>query len=270
MHLGHAYSALLNYELAKQTGGKFLVRIEDIDQERCTPQNETRMLEDLLWLGLEWEEPPTRQSTRFDCYKHTLRSLEKRGLIYPSFMSRADVKAFGKANPDWLRDPDGALIYPGQERDWSEAQRQAELKKGTPANWRLDMCKALADLPISNAEAWGDVVLARKDTPTSYHLAVVVDDAAQHVTHIVRGMDIKPATELHKLLQKLLELPEPTYVHHRLVLDNDGKKLSKSRQSLSIAALRSEGYTPQNIKKMIDWDDAEVETIIRSWSQAET
>jgi glutamyl-Q tRNA(Asp) synthetase len=269
LHRGHALSALLNARAAEAAGGRFLLRIEDIDQTRARPEFETAIYEDLAWLGLTWEQPVLRQSDRFDAYRAALAELDKLGLLYPAFMSRAEIQAHvdGRkaAGVPWPRDPDGAPLYPGAEREWSRARRHAEIASGRPHALRLDMAAALAGLPSlawkeedesrpglsitipADPAAWGDVILARKEVPASYHLAVVVDDAFQGVTDVVRGNDLRAATSVHRPLQALLGLPEPTYMHHRLVLDETGQKLSKSRGSETIRARRAAGESPTEL-----------------------
>jgi glutamyl-Q tRNA(Asp) synthetase len=266
LHRGHAFSALLNCCAAEATGSRFLLRIEDIDRTRAREKFETAIFEDLGWLGLHWEEPVLRQRDRFDAYRSALAELDRLGLLYPAFMSRTDIAAaVEQAGAGWPRDPDGATLYPGAEREWSEERRRAEVESGKSYALRLDMTKALsgvgslswtsvdpsgiepsASLPADPA-AWGDVVLARKEIPASYHIAVVVDDAFQSVTDIVRGKDLEAATSVHRLLQTLLGLPEPRYLHHRLILDEKGEKLSKSRGSETIRARREAGETPQQL-----------------------
>ncbi len=274
LHLGHALSALLNHEMAKADGGRFLLRIEDIDIARCTPEFEAGIYDDLAWLGLSWEEPVRRQSDHLDLYRQALGKLIDRDLVYPAFLTRGAIKvavgefeAKGKA---WPRDPDGAPLYPGEERKLSAAARQRMLAGGKPHAWRLDMAKALAELdaPLTwqetgagpNGEtgtitadpgAWGDVVLSRSDAPSSYHLAVTLDDALQGVTHVVRGRDLFHATSVHRLLQRLLGLPEPVYHHHQLILGPDGRKLSKSNRDTGIAAFREAGKAPEDVRAMV-------------------
>ncbi|MEP3232391.1 MAG: tRNA glutamyl-Q(34) synthetase GluQRS [Hyphomicrobiales bacterium] len=262
LHLGHAYSAILNFELAKRVGADFLVRVEDIDTARCTPQLEAAMFDDLAWLGLEWEQPVLRQSERFGSYQEALDSLRDQELIYPSFLSRGEIKQHVKEHPAWPRDPDGAALYPGLEREWSEAERATAMKSGKPYAWRLDMKQALSLYPIEGAEAWGDVVLGRKETPTSYHLSVVIDDAAQGVTHVVRGHDLEASTSIHLLLQKMLNLPSPDYKHHRLILDEQGERLSKSVKSTALKALRDDGASVADIHRLIGWNDNEVDAYL--------
>lgn len=274
LHLGHAHSAMLNFAMAREAGGRFLLRIEDIDTARCTPAMESAIYRDLAWLGLEWERPVRRQSDHFDDYRTALDRLADEDLVYPAFMSRGDVRAhIGEAEASgrtWPRDPDGAPLYPGLERTLSTRERRRRIEDGAPYAWRLDMEAALDRLraPLSWDEsgqgpdgetgtvaarpgAWGDVVIARRDAPTSYHLAVVVDDAIQAVTHVVRGRDLFHATGVHRLLQELLGLPVPAYHHHDLVLGEDGRKLSKSRRDTGLAALRAAGATPDDIRRMI-------------------
>ena len=274
LHLGHARSALLNARLAGETGGRFLLRIEDIDLERCTPEFEAGIYRDLAWLGLAWEEPVRRQSEHFADYAAALERLKKDGLVYPSYMSRGDVRDHiagqSSARP-WPRDPDGAPHYPDVDRRLSRRERARRIAAGAPHSWRLDMDAARARIgrPLSWAEEgagsegetgkvaarpqdWGDVVLARSDTPASYHLAVVVDDALQGVTHVVRGRDLFHATAVHRLLQELLGLPAPVYRHHALIADADGRKLSKSRRDTGIRALREAGVSPEEVREMAE------------------
>lgn len=266
LHLGHALSALLNADLARAAGGRLLLRIEDIDGSRCRPEYETAIMEDLAWLGLDWERPVRRQSEHLDAYHAALARLDALGLIYPSFESRAEIArlvAAREADGPWPRDPDGAPLYSGDARMLSAAARDARIASGAPYALRLDMTKALArsgrlawdeagqGMVAADAAAWGDVVLARKDTPGSYHLSVVVDDAAQGVTDVVRGQDLFHATAVHRLLQTLLGLPAPRYRHHRLLRDAEGRKLSKSSQSTGLRELRAQGYQPAAIREMV-------------------
>jgi glutamyl-Q tRNA(Asp) synthetase len=273
LHLGHALSATLNFDMARQSGGRFLLRIEDIDETRCRPEYEAAIYEDLGWLGLAWEEPVRRQSAHFDAYRAALARLETTGLVYASFESRAEIARLvaerERAGP-WRRDPDGAPLYPGNAAMLPPAERARRRGDGEPFALRLDMAAALAHagVPLTWQEsgvgpagetgaiaadpaAWGDVILARKDVPTSYHLAVVVDDALQGITHVVRGQDLFHATGLHRLLQHLLGLPPPAYHHHRLVLDADGRKLAKSTRSTGLRELRAAGATPADVRRMI-------------------
>jgi glutamyl-Q tRNA(Asp) synthetase len=277
LHLGHAFSALVNADAAAATGGRLLLRIEDIDVTRARAEFEAAIFADLAWLGMTWEEPVLRQSERFDAYRGALAELDRFGLIYPAFLSRGEIRAaiatFESEGSDWPRDPDGAPLYPGTERDWPEARRRDETANGRPYALRLDMVRALAgfkdltwrerdpfglepDMDVkADTAAWGDVILARKDIPASYHLAVTVDDAFQGVTDIVRGLDLKPATAVHRLLQNLLALPEPVYFHHRLILDRDGRKLSKSEGSAGLRNLRKSGATPADIRRRLGFTE---------------
>lgn len=272
LHLGHAYSALLNQALAEREGGRLLLRIEDIDTERCRPEFEQAIFDDLAWLGLSWEEPVRRQSDHFDDYAQALDALIAEDLVYPAFMSRGDVRAYiaeeEAAGRAWPHDPDGAALYPALDKRLSSRERRRRMEDGAPFSWRLDMGAATARAPgLSWQEAgsgpdgetgmidarpqdWGDVVIARKDVPVSYHLAVVVDDALQGVTDVVRGRDLFHATAVHRLLQELMGLPVPAYCHHDLVLGPDGRKLSKSRGDTAVSALREAGMTPSDIARL--------------------
>ena len=271
LHLGHACSALLNAELAAQLGGRFLLRLEDIDVTRCRPEFEAGIYEDLVWLGLSWEEPVRRQSEHFGEYRTALAVLQGRGLVYPCFCSRKDIAAAvarreAAGERPWPRDPDGAPLYPGTCRALPMAAAAARMAAGEPHAWRLDRGRALAAAPqrlaytrfaLDGAEdavmahpgRWGDAVVARKEIPTSYHLSVVHDDAAQGVTHVVRGRDLEAATDLHVLLQHLLGLPTPRYRHHPLIRDEAGGKLSKSLLSESLADLRARGVTAEEVRR---------------------
>ena len=272
LHVGHALSALINFDMARAVGGRLLLRIEDIDKTRCRPEYEAAIYEDLAWLGIAWEEPVRRQSEHFDDYRVALARLEAQGLVYASFESRAGIAALVKereARGPWPRDPDGAPVYPGTAKTFSSAERQRRMEAGGAYALRLDMQAALqrtgaldwtetgagpdgeSGTVAAAPPAWGDVVLARKETPTSYHLSVVVDDALQGVSQVVRGQDLFWSTSVHRLLQALLGLPAPIYHHHRLVLDADGRKLSKSTQATALRMLRQGGATPADIRKMV-------------------
>jgi glutamyl-Q tRNA(Asp) synthetase len=273
LHLGHAFSALLNFDMARAAGGHFILRIEDIDASRCRPEFETAIYQDLAWLGLEWEEPVWRQSQHLEDYRAALASLEARGLIYPSFESRAEIArlvAERESGGAWPRDPDGVPLYPGSARTLAADERSRLLASGAPYALRLDIRRAMTHAAAAlvwneteagpdgeegkvaaRPQAWGDVVLGRKETPTSYHLSVVVDDARQGVTHVVRGQDLFWSTSVHRLLQVLLGLPVPTYHHHRLILDAKGRKLSKSTQATGLRELRTQGATAQDIRRMV-------------------
>ena len=270
LHLGHALSALSNFDLARAAGGRFLLRIEDIDAARCRPDYERAIYDDLAWLGITWEEPVRRQSAHFDDYRAALARLDALGLVYPSFESRGEIArlvAERETHASWPRDPDGAPLYPGDALSLAPAERRRRMETGVPYALRLDMAAAIArtgaltwsetgaDSKSGSVTAapqmWGDVVLARKDMPTSYHLAVVVDDARQGVTHVVRGQDLFWSTSVHRVLQALLGLPAPNYHHHRLILDAEGKKLSKSTRATALRALRESGATADDIRRMV-------------------
>jgi glutamyl-Q tRNA(Asp) synthetase len=261
LHLGHAYSALMNERIAVETNGRVLLRIEDLDRTRCKPQFEAAIVDDLAWLGIHFPAPPRRQSEHGDDYASALARLDQRGLVYPCFCSRSEV-ARASAGP---RDPDGAPLYPGTCRLLGKAESRARLARGERASLRLDMRRALDASPAHlcwneygegavpglrpvSPEIWGDIILSGPDLAASYHLAVVVDDALQAVTDVVRGGDLFAATAIHRLLQALLGLAEPRYRHHRLVLDQSGAKLSKSRQSWSLAELRGTGLSPGEVR----------------------
>jgi len=277
LHLGHAFSAMLNAGLARAMDGHFLLRVEDIDTARCTPEFEQAIYRDLDWLGLAWEHPVRRQSEHFGDYQGVLDKLIGAELVYPAFMSRGEIRehisGIEQKGRAWPRDPDGVPIYPGVEKSWSARTRRRRIDSGDPFAWRLDVAAALARVtgPQGWTEAdgedftrteriaarpadWGDVVIARKETPTSYHLSVVVDDALQEVTHVVRGRDLYQATAIQRLLQELLGLPEPAYLHHRLITGSDERKLSKSRGAPTLRSLREAGKTPAELRHMLGLD----------------
>ncbi|SFP22556.1 glutamyl-Q tRNA(Asp) synthetase [Mesorhizobium sp. NFR06] len=272
LHLGHAYSALLNQRMGARAGGRLLLRIEDIDTARCTPEFEAGIFRDLEWLGLDWERPVRRQSEHFAEYRAVLDRLIADELVYPAFMSRGEIRAFiaETGGRDWPRDPDGVPLYPPLDKALPAKERKRRIAENMPFAWRLDVAAAMAGATgaLSFAEftdemmsatrtveamprAWGDVIVARRDIPTSYHLAVVVDDALQGVSHVVRGHDLYPATGVQRLLQELLGLPAPRYFHHRLILGPDGRKLSKSFKDTGLAALRDAGVSPQDVKRLV-------------------
>jgi glutamyl-Q tRNA(Asp) synthetase len=272
LHVGHALSALLNFAMARAVAGRLLLRIEDIDAVRCRPEFEAAIYEDLAWLGLSWEEPVRRQSEHLAAYREALEHLTKLGLVYASFESRSEIArlvAEREAHGSWPRDPDGAPLYAGNAQALSQAERAERMAAGEPFALRLDMEAAIAMAgPLTWSEtgagpngetgtvpavpaAWGDVVIARKEIPTSYHLSVVVDDALQGITTIVRGQDLFWSTSVHRLLQTLLGLPAPSYHHHRLILDEDGRKLSKSTRATALRELRAQGATPADIRCMV-------------------
>ena len=264
LHLGHAYSALVTWNAARLLGGTALLRIEDIDAERSKPEFVAAIMEDLTWLGLDWPEPVMQQSHRMAVYADAGNHLRAQGLLYPCFCSRSEIAAAAMAT-----DPDGAPLYPGTCRHLDRGTQIERLERGDPVQFRLDTEAATArtgmltftavgplvtDRPqvrYARPERWGDVVLQRKGTPTSYHLSVVVDDAAQGVTHVTRGRDMEAATDIHVLLQMLLGLPSPIYHFHRLILDDEGKKLSKSKGSQSLADLRAIGWTPGDVRRAV-------------------
>jgi glutamyl-Q tRNA(Asp) synthetase len=272
LHLGHAFSALLNAELAARSDGRMLLRIEDIDPARSRPDFEAAIRDDLAWLGIRFEEPVRRQSEHLPLYAEAAEALRRRGLLYPCLCSRGDIRAaIGEDRlATWPRDPDGAPVYPGTCRvgPGHDAARRRHAA-GEPAALRFAMDEALAQAggfaewtvfdPADRAEsrvagdarAWGDVVIARKDVATSYHLCVVVDDALQGVTHVVRGRDLEPSTAIHRVLQQLLGMPAPRYHHHALVLDEEGAKLAKRAGSTPLRQLREEGETPASIRRRL-------------------
>ncbi len=271
LHLGHALSALTGHAMARRAGGRFLVRIEDIDTARCRDEHIAAQLADLAWLGLAWEQPVLRQSQHFDAYRSAAARLQEMGLLYPCFATRQDIAASKEPN---AVDPDGAPLYPGLHKHMTASEIAARQARGEPFALRLDMAAAtaraqerLAGAPLTftafeapdeatreilaHPQRWGDTVIVRKDVPASYHLAVVVDDARQGVSHVTRGMDLYAATDLHRLLQVLLEQPAPLYHHHRLITDVDGRKLAKSARDTSLASLRQAGITPGEIRAML-------------------
>jgi glutamyl-Q tRNA(Asp) synthetase len=276
LHLGHALSALLNFDMAQCSGGRFLLRIEDIDQARCRPVYEEAIYQDLTWLGIRWEGLVRRQSAHCDAYRAALDRLDAMRLIYASFESRAEIARLvaerDRAGP-WPRDPDGIALYPGNAKRMPATERRCRLDAGDPFALRLDVAAAMAlavpsgqpltwsetgvgpsgqaGAVLANPPAWGDVILARKDSPASYDLSVVVDDAHQGVTHVVRGQDLFHATSLHRLLQNLLGLPQPVYHHHRLIRDVNGRKLSKSGYATGLRELRAAGATPADIRRTV-------------------
>ncbi|RUX28546.1 tRNA glutamyl-Q(34) synthetase GluQRS [Mesorhizobium sp. M2A.F.Ca.ET.042.01.1.1] len=275
LHLGHAYSALLNQRMAAQADGRLLLRIEDIDITRCTPQFEAGIFRDLEWLGLRWEQPVRRQSEHFAEYQAVLDRLVAEELVYPAFMSRGEIRAFiaERGGRDWPRDPDGVPLYPPLDKTLPARERKRRIAENMPFAWRLDVeaarMRVTADLSWTEftdetmsatraieaqPQAWGDVIVARRDIPTSYHLAVILDDALQGVSHVVRGQDLYAATGVQRLLQELLGLPQPRYFHHRLILGPDGRKLSKSFKDTGLAALREAGMSQQDVRRLVEFD----------------
>jgi len=262
LHLGHAYSALFAQSAATKIGGRFILRIEDIDRGRCRPEFEDAIYDDLAWLGLQWESPVRRQSEHFADYTDALQRLAGDGLTYPCFCTRKDIEAEIDAAGGAPHGPDG-LVYPGTCRHLSTGEQAARIAAGEAHALRLDMETALQRTgPLTwldrvrgevraAPERFGDVVLARKDTPTSYHLSVTLDDHIQGVTLVTRGTDLFEATDVHRLLQALLGLEVPTYHHHPLLIGADGKRFAKRDKSLTLAALRSGGATPNQVREMI-------------------
>jgi glutamyl-Q tRNA(Asp) synthetase len=261
LHLGHAFSALTAYDAAREAGGRFLLRIEDIDQGRVRPEFEGAILEDLAWLGLQWEEPVRRQSEHMTEYEAALRGLIDRELVYRDFRTRREIAEaiasapHGESSEVFI----GGALPPDEEK--------AKLGAGEPFAWRLSLKKARAALGPAyfalvfedetgrvraEPDKLGDVVLARKDFPASYHLASVWDDALQGVTHVIRGEDLRESAHLHVLLQKLLDLPQPVYRHHKLILGPDGKRLAKRDQAATLRALRESGTTPADVRAMLE------------------
>ena len=256
LHLGHAYSALLAHDYARERGGGFLLRIEDIDPGRRRSEHVDAIIEDLLWLGLGWDDEIVYQSERLPLYAEALDRLKAQGLVYPCFCTRAAIAAEIAASAAAPHGPDGP-VYPGTCRALAAGERQRRAARESHA-WRLDIAKALAlagplywhdgDTEVlAEPQAFGDVVLARKDAPTSYHLAVTIDDAAQGVTDIVRGRDLYASTDIHRLLQALLGLPTPTYHHHALLTDAEGRRLAKRNGAPTLAELRAQGCDPERL-----------------------
>ena len=275
LHLGSAYSAWTGWHRAREAGGAFLVRIEDIDIRRSRREYETSILADLKWLGFDWDGEVRRQSEHFADYGKVLDQLDQRGLVYPCFCSRAAVErelaASANAPHGQLHGPDGPL-YPGTCRDLSAAERRQQIVAGQEHCLRLDCDRAAGqagpyhffDESLGRIEGqprlMGDFVIARKDTPTSYHLAVTVDDHLQGVTLVTRGIDVLPSTHVHGLLQKLLGYPTPQYAHHELLTDASGRRFAKRDRSLTIRALRDRGMTPAEVLQLaVHWDAAIVE-----------
>jgi glutamyl-Q tRNA(Asp) synthetase len=274
LHLGHGYSAMLAHDMAQEAGGTFLLRLEDIDQSRARPEWEAAIYEDLAWLGLRWPQPVLRQSDNLACYRAALNRLWQRGLVYPCTCRRRDVIEAAAAPQEGAAPavgPDG-VVYPGTCRPAQPTAQAGPAPQDSVL--RLDLRAALPLLPEKLAfhesgagpegqtgtipfvpeamlQSVGDIVLARRDMGTSYHLSVVVDDAAQKVTHVIRGADLFEATPLHVLLQTLLGLPYPAYHHHRLIRDAAGKRLAKRDDARALAKYRAEGATPQDIRAMV-------------------
>jgi glutamyl-Q tRNA(Asp) synthetase len=278
LHLGHAHSALLGHRTAREAGGRFLLRIEDIDRTRCKPEFEAAIVDDLHWLGLDWEEPVRRQSDHFAEYAAALRRLESAGLLYPCFCSRKDIAAAASA-PHGVPSPDGvpsegeSVIYPGTCRALDPVLAAERRAAGAPFALRLDVAEAArraGPLTFIDAEPgganpreiraeperFGDVVLGRRDTPASYHLCATLDDHIQGITLVIRGEDLRPATHLHRLLQAVLGLATPQYRHHVLLTNESGVRLSKRDGAMALRALRDRGTSANAVRKMAGFDDA--------------
>lgn len=267
LHLGHAYAAWIAWAAARRGGGRFLLRWEDIDQSRCRPEYETATLEDLAWLGITPDEASMRQSSRLPVYGEALRRLQARDLLYPCFCTRGDIQREIESSGQAPHGPDGP-IYPGICRRLSPAQAAERVSRDHPHAWRLKMdiaCREAGTLTWHDLESgeqdaqpelFGDIVLARKDTPTSYHLAVTVDDAAQGITLVTRGSDLFAATHVHRLLQDLLKLPVPQWRHHRLIRDGRGKRLAKRDEATTLRTLREQGVRVDEVFQRLGIDVA--------------
>jgi len=266
LHLGHAHSALLGHRRAREAGGRFLLRIEDIDPTRCREEFVTGIVEDLAWLGLAWDGEIRRQSRHMADYRQALDRLEASGLLYPCFCTRAEIRAEVARSGAAPHGPDG-IHYPGTCRSLSEPERRERIVDGRPYALRLDMRKAvsaagplewhdrLRGMRRAAPERFGDVVLGRKETPASYHLAVTVDDAIQGVTLVTRGEDLLEATDVHCLLQALLGLPTPDYEHHALIRDSEGRRLAKRDQVPALADMRAAGASPEEVRAWAGFPD---------------
>jgi glutamyl-Q tRNA(Asp) synthetase len=271
LHLGHAWSALFAWRRARAAGGRFLLRIEDIDPARCRPEFAAAIEQDLAWLGVDWDREVRVQSAHLPEYRAVLDGLAGRGLLYPCFCTRADIQREIGASASAPHAPDGSAVYPGICRDLADTERARRIAAGERFALRLDMTRALACVVVPLTfeeegageedgkgtvtcapERFGDVVLARKDAPASYHLCVTYDDAVQGVTLVTRGEDLKPATDLHRLLQALMGFPAPRYAHHRLLTDAAGRRLAKRDQAMTLRALRQQGVSPQDVRRMAD------------------
>jgi glutamyl-Q tRNA(Asp) synthetase len=268
LHLGHAYSVKLNYDYAMQNDGTFILRMEDIDHLRCTSHYEKSIIDDLTWLGVKWPLPVRRQSEHFSDYHKALEKLRGLGLLYPCFCTRKDIRdevneSIRAPHFKPAQGPEG-LLYPGICRDLSQAERDSKIKEGIPHALRLDMKLALTkinqplywtDLKTGTQKAdpslLGDVVLARKDFPTSYHLSVVVDDHLQKITHVIRGEDLYYASHLQRLLQDILGFDTPLYNHHALLTTKDGARLAKRDKSITIKSIIKSGLQPNEIDTLI-------------------
>lgn len=266
LHLGTAHSALFAWKRARAAGGRFLLRIEDIDTARCLPAHEAQILRDLEWLGLDWDGPVLRQSERTEVYHEFLHVLEEGSLVYPCFCTRKEIQAEIAAAPSAPHGPDGPL-YPGTCKNMPWREAKSRMEAGEPYALRLHMDRAVGmtgpltfsderfgDMQVDGLSC-GDIVLCRKDTPSSYHLSVTIDDAMQFVTLVTRGEDLLHATSIHRILQTLFALPAPQYHHHGLLLDDSGQRLSKRDKSKAISALRAEGLSPAEVRALAGFPD---------------
>ena len=265
LHLGHAAAALFAWRAARAAGGRFLLRLEDIDPTRCRAEFADAILEDLAWLGLDWDGQMRVQSAHLPEYATTLATLRARGLLYPCFCTRAAIARELADSANAPHAPDGAPLYPGTCRGRDPAEAAASVATGTPHAWRLDMARAVAAAGpldwneaghgriVADPASFGDIVLARRETPASYHLCVTHDDAAQAVTLVTRGEDLRPATAVHRLLQTLMGWPAPDYAHHRVLIGPDGKRLSKRDGAASLRGLRAAGLSPAQVRRMAEF-----------------
>ncbi|MEZ6029629.1 MAG: tRNA glutamyl-Q(34) synthetase GluQRS [Hyphomonadaceae bacterium] len=272
LHLGHAYSAILAYQMAETHGGDFLLRIEDIDRGRCRPEFEAGIFEDLAWLGLHWPEPVRRQSDHMADYAAALAKLQALGVVYRCFLTRREIMEQAMSAPHGAGEGPDGVIYRGPASPMSADEEEMRVARGDAFAWRLsvrysqdligedfarlvfaerDAGSNAERIITAHPESLGDVILARKDTPTSYHLSVVHDDALQGVTHIVRGEDLRASTHIHVLLQRLLGLATPIYLHHPLITGPDGKRFAKRDGAVTLAALRASGLSPADIRARI-------------------
>jgi glutamyl-Q tRNA(Asp) synthetase len=272
LHLGHAYSAILAHDLARASAGDFLLRMEDIDQGRCRPEFEAGILEDLGWLGLTWPQPVRRQSDHMSDYADALARLRALGVVYRCFLTRREIMEQSMSAPHGVGEGHDGVIYRGPAQPMSADEEEMRMTRGDAFAWRLSirysqdlLGEEFARLAFvarsigSNAEhtvtahpeSLGDVILARKDTPTSYHLSVVHDDALQGVSHVIRGEDLGASTHIHVLLQRLLGLPAPVYMHHPLITGPDGKRYAKRDGAVTLASLRASGLSPGDIRARI-------------------
>jgi len=264
LHIGHAYSALFAFEAARRSGGRFLLRMEDIDGQRCRPEFVRGIEEDLRWLGLHWDGAVRRQSAHFDLYRAALEELDRLGVVYPCFCTRRSIRLeVEQAGRAPHRGPAGELLYPGVCRALPRAEAERRMARGEPFAWRLDVARARALVGElvwfdhragevrARPEIFGDVVIARKDVPASYHLAVTLDDHMQGITLVTRGEDLFPATHVHRLLQALLGLRTPRYYHHNLVADSHGRRMAKRNRAVTLRHLRGLGHTPEDVWRLL-------------------